>query len=79
MNKLAKISEKTNEMVEELRTLTGKSKIELLENAMCFYRHNERMRMFNENYETLKSNSESWKEEIEERNKIMNMDSSDFS
>ncbi len=52
----ARISRTSDGIIEELVKKTGKSKIVIIEEALEAYRHKERMRLFNESYENLKSN-----------------------
>jgi hypothetical protein len=46
---------------------TGKSKIEITDEALELYRFRERMQKFNDSYERLSANKEAWKQELKER------------
>jgi hypothetical protein len=63
----SRISKKTDSMVNEMVHITGKTKVEILEEAVKLYRHYERMRMVNEAYAKLRKDKKAWKEELKER------------
>ncbi len=67
MAQTARISPRTDAIIQEMAALTGKSKVEVIELALEIYRRSERMRLMNEGYERLRSNQESWNEELKER------------
>ncbi len=67
MAETARISPKSNELIEEIEEITGESKIRIIEAALQAYIHHERMRLLNESYRKLQANEEAWKEEMEER------------
>ena len=62
-----RISQKGNEIAEELHSMTGKSKVAIIEIALEEYRYHERMRLFNEAYAKMRANKEAWAEELKER------------
>lgn len=70
MAQTARISPRSDDIIQEMRTLTGKSKIEIIESALENYRHHERMRLFNTSYHTLSKNKKAWNEEQEERKEL---------
>lgn len=63
----ARISVMSDLIIQELANTTGKSKIEIIEEALKSYRFHERMKLLNEEYFHLQSNEELWKKELEER------------
>lgn len=67
MAQTARISPKSNNIIQEMSRLTGKSKVEIIESALENYRHKERMRLFNDNYQKLKKDKKAWSLELEER------------
>lgn len=67
MAQTARISEKSDEIVEELHSITGKSKVAIIEIALEQYRFYERMRLYNEAYAKLRSDPLAWEEELQER------------
>lgn len=68
MVQTARISPKSDSIMQEMAMLTGKSKIEILESALENYRHLERMRLLNESYRKLSKKKKAWEHEQEERN-----------
>jgi len=70
MAQTARISQKSDHIIQEMVKLTGLNKIEIIESALEVYRHQERLRRFNESYLQLKNNSTAWKEEQEEREEL---------
>ena len=49
---------------------TGKTKIDIIEDALKSYRFHERMRILNDEYERLRSDKKAWAEELEERQEL---------
>jgi hypothetical protein len=70
MAQTSRISAKSDEIIHEMIAITGKAKIEIIEEALEVYRHHERMRLFNEGYDKLRSNKKAWKKELEEREEL---------
>lgn len=70
MAQTSRISDKSNHIIKEMVAITGKAKIEIIEEALEIYRFHERMRLFNESYDKLKSNKKAWKKELEERKEL---------
>lgn len=66
----ARISVDTDRILRELVQFTGKSKVEIIEDALKSYRFHERMRLLNDEYERLRSNKEAWAEELGERKEL---------
>lgn len=54
MARTARISPISDIIIDELANQTGKSKIEIIEEALKSYRFRERMRLFNEGYLKIK-------------------------
>ena len=67
MSETVKISSKSACIIQDIVTLTGKNKAEVIESALETYRHFERMRLLNESYSMLRADKEAWKEELIER------------
>jgi hypothetical protein len=70
MAQTSRISLKSDEIIHEMITITGKQKIEIIEEALEIYRHHERMRLFNEAYDKLRNDKKSWKKELKDREEI---------
>ncbi|MBA3720849.1 MAG: ribbon-helix-helix protein, CopG family [Parachlamydiaceae bacterium] len=66
----ARISPHSDAIIHELVNKTGKSKIEIIEEALESYRFRERMRLFNESYERLRSNKKEWAKELADRDEL---------
>ena len=66
----ARISAASDHIIEELVNTTGKSKVDIIEEALKSYRFHERMRLLNEEYERLRSDKKAWGEELEERKQL---------
>jgi predicted transcriptional regulator len=65
-----RISSASDAIIHELVNKTGKSKIEIIEEALESYRFRERMRLFNESYDRLKADKTAWAQELEERDEL---------
>lgn len=63
----ARISQESDAIIEEIINETGKSKIVVIEEALKLYRFRERMRLFNESYERLRSDKKLWNQELKVR------------
>ncbi|ADI38565.1 hypothetical protein [Waddlia chondrophila] len=70
MAQTARISSRSDSIIQEMVSLTGYSKVEVIEHALEVYRRNERMRLMNKAYQTLKSDKSAWKEEIKDREEL---------
>lgn len=66
----ARISLASDHIIGELVNSTGKSKIDIIEEALKSYRFHERMRLLNEEYKKLRSDTRAWGSEIEERTEL---------
>jgi len=66
----ARISSRSDSIIKEMISLTGYSKIDVIEYALETYRRNERMRLFNEGYQNLKSDKSKWEEELKDREEL---------
>lgn len=66
----ARISGESDHILQELVVKTGKSKIEIIDEALKSFRFHERMRLLNMEYEKLRSNKEAWNQELEERKEL---------
>ena len=67
MAQTARISSKSDSIIKEISTLTGMTKVEIIESALEVYRHFERMRLLNESYTNLRANPQDWEEELSDR------------
>ena len=67
---IAKISPRSNAIINEIAAKTGKNKITIIQEALETYRYKERMRLLNEEYESLRTNNKLWKQELEERKEL---------
>ena len=70
MAQTARISRRSDLIIQEMISLTGYSKVEVIEHALETYRRNERMRLMNEAYQSLKSDKSSWEEELKDRKEL---------
>ena len=70
MAQTARISSRSDSIIKEMISLTGRSKVEVIELALETYRRNERMRLLNEAYKNLQSNKSAWKQELKEREEL---------
>ncbi len=67
MAQTARISQKSDEIADELQAITGKSKVAIIEIALEEYRYREKMRLYNEAYAKMRSDTTAWKDEMKER------------
>lgn len=67
MAQTARISSRSNAIISEISSLTGNSKVEIIEKALETYRRIERLRLMNDDYSRLKSNQSEWEEELKDR------------
>ena len=70
MAQTARISSRSDLIIQEMVLLTGCSKTEVIEHALEVYRRNERMRLMNEAYQNLKADKLAWKEELKDRKEL---------
>lgn len=70
MAQTARISPRSDFIIDEMCSMTGRSKIEILELALETYRHIERMRLFNQGYQSLKRDKKAWSDELKERKEL---------
>ena len=66
----ARISQNSDAIIQEIVSKTGKTKIEIIDEALESYRYHERMRVLNEQYESLRSDEKAWGEELKERQEL---------
>lgn len=66
----ARISSDSDHIIEELVKTTGKTKVDIIEDALKSYRFHERMRILNDEYERLRSDKQAWAEELKERQEL---------
>lgn len=66
----ARISSASDHIIEELVNTTGKSKIDIIEEALKSYRFHERMRLLTEEYKSLQEDPKAWNQELKERNEL---------
>lgn len=67
---MARISPASDAIIDEIAAKTGKSKIEIIDEALEAYSFQERMRVLNDEFERLRSDEQKWKQELEERNEL---------
>lgn len=67
MARTARISPTSEIIIQEMVTRTGKSQIEVIEEALKLYRFRERMHEFNEAYADLQRDEKAWAGELAER------------
>lgn len=70
MGSSARLSSESDAIINEMMAKTGKTKITIIQEALEYYRFKEKMRLFNESYEQLKTHKAKWKQELEERNEL---------
>lgn len=70
MAQTARISSRSDLIIQEMVSLTGYSKVEVIEHALETYRRNERMRLMNQGYENLQSDKFAWDEELKDREEL---------
>lgn len=70
MAQTARISSRSDSIIKEMISLTGYSKIEVIEHALETYRRSERMRLMNEAYKNLQADESAWEEELREREEL---------
>lgn len=70
MASTARISSTSEHIIEELMTTTGKSKVDIIEEALKSYHFHERMKILHEDYERLRSDKKAWAEELKERKEL---------
>ena len=66
----ARILGESDRILQELVAKTGKSKIEIIDEALKSYRFHERMKLINKDYEGRRSYKKTWDQELEERNEL---------
>jgi hypothetical protein len=66
----SRISRDSDQIITELVLSTGKSKVDIIEQALKCYRFQERMRVLKEEYVKLQANKHAWTEELKERNEL---------
>lgn len=67
MAQTARISIESDRIIHEMVSMTGKTRIEIIEEALDAYKHQKRMELFNDAYAKLKLNKKAWKGELRER------------
>jgi hypothetical protein len=70
MASTARISTTSDHIIDELITTTGKSKVDIIEEALKSYRFHERMRLLHQEYEILQSDKKAWADELKERKEL---------
>lgn len=66
----SRISANSDAIIQELVLKTGKTKVEIIDEALESYRFHERMRILSEQYERLQSEKSSWEQELKERSEL---------
>lgn len=67
MSKTVRISEETNNNLDQLSKSIGKSKQDIVEKAVNLLARQYFLKKASKAYEALKKNKKTWKEELEER------------
>ncbi len=70
MAQTARISSRSDSIIQDMISLTGYSKVEVIEHALETYRRNERMRLMNEAYKNLQSDKSAWEKELKDREEL---------
>ena len=70
MAQTARISNRSDLIIQEMVSLTGYSKVEVIEHALETYRRHERIRLMNEAYQNLQSEKSAWEEELKDRKEL---------
>lgn len=70
MAQTARISSRSDLIIQEMVSLTGYSKVEVIEHALETYRRNERMRLMNQGYKNLQLDKSAWQEELKDREEL---------
>lgn len=66
----ARISRNSDNIIQEMVARTGKTKVEIIDEALEAYRFQERMKLLSEQYERLRADSKSWEGELKERKEL---------
>lgn len=66
----ARISPNSDAIIQELVFKTGKTKVEIIDEALEAYRFQERMRILSEQYERLRADEKAWEQELKERQEL---------
>ena len=66
----AKISERAKLIADELASITGEKRTDIIEKAMIFYKRQLEMDELNRGFMRLRSDKKLWKEELEERKSL---------
>ena len=66
----ARISHNSDAIIQEIASKTGKTKIEIIDEALESYRYFERMRILNEQYEALRADGNAWEQELGMRQEL---------
>jgi hypothetical protein len=69
----ARISRNSDAIIQELVLKTGKTKVEIIDEALEFFRYQERMRMLNDQYERLRSDKKAGEKELKERQELVEL------
>jgi len=70
MGLTSRISKQSSYLINEMVSITGKTKIEVIEEALKLYCHYERMKLVNDAYAELRQNKKAWEEEEKEREEL---------
>ena len=66
----AKITEQSKELVDEIASQTGETKMSVIEKAMIYYKRQIDMEQFDKDYGRLRSNKKLWENELKERTEL---------
>lgn len=70
MNTTTRISINSSVIINELKRKTGKSKVQIIDEALESYRYHEKMRILKEQYECLRVDEKAWEKELEDRREL---------
>lgn len=66
----ARISKNSDAIIQDLVSKTGKTKIEIIDEALECYRFQQRMLTLNKQFEKLRANENLWQQELDERREL---------
>ncbi len=66
----AKITEQSKELVDEIASQTGETRMNVIEKAMIYYKRQIDMEQLDKDYGRLRSNKKLWEKELKEREEL---------
>ena len=70
MSTTVRISNNSDVIIQDLVRKTGKSKVEIIDEALESFRFHERMRILNDQYEALRLDEHAWGQELKDRKEL---------